>query len=503
MVYNSTTSFPAERWFYIFIIVHLLGWTLLPAYVRENLPLDAVEGAIWGHQLEWGYDKNPFLNGWLTALATFLGGDSGWMIYLFSQLSVIICFWVVWQLGKTMLPKAHALIAVMMLEGMQYYNFHAIDFNDNTLELSLWALTIYFFYRALNTKMGKSTLYDWFLTGTFAALGVMAKYYTFALLAAMTLFLLRYPKNRAYLKTWQPYVGLGIFLLIILPHTLWLFFHDFVTVQYVFARTRAEAHWFNHLIFPLQFTWEQLQVIIPACLLLAVIYIEKPRFAKTNLTISPFDKAFLYYVGIGPFLLTILLAVLSGIKLRAGWGMPLLSLWGIILVLLLPPSLTLTKLRRFVFAIFLLLGISFVSYAYSLINSTDPCTANFPGREMAASLTKRWHEIFHKELSYVAGSRWIAGNLSHYSKDKPATFITWNPKLSPWINPADLKKKGGIFVWDISDGESLPHEITLAYPSLWQTETYVFDWKNNKKKLKPIKIGVAFLPPEERDAKPG
>ena len=48
-----------------------------------------------------------------------------------------------------MLPKSYALIALLLLEGIQYFNFHAIDFNDNTLELGLWGLTIYFFYQAL------------------------------------------------------------------------------------------------------------------------------------------------------------------------------------------------------------------------------------------------------------------------------------------------------------------------------------------------------------------
>src|SRR5690349_17952813 len=127
------SPFRTERWLYIFIGLHLLLWTLVPALVRDNLPLDSIEGTIWGHQLEWGYDKNPFLNGWLTALATYLDGNKDWMVYLFSQLSVVACFWAVWQLGKKMLPATYAFIAVLILEGIQYFNFHAIDFNDNTL----------------------------------------------------------------------------------------------------------------------------------------------------------------------------------------------------------------------------------------------------------------------------------------------------------------------------------------------------------------------------------
>lgn len=134
----------AEFWAFIFICAHLICWTLAPILVRFNLPLDSIEGSLWGHQLEWGYDKNPFLNGWLTALAIYLGGTSGWMVYLFSQVSVALCFFAVWQLAKNILTPPYGLLALMLLEGVQYYHFHAIDFNDNTLELSLWALTSYF-----------------------------------------------------------------------------------------------------------------------------------------------------------------------------------------------------------------------------------------------------------------------------------------------------------------------------------------------------------------------
>ncbi|MBV9575932.1 MAG: glycosyltransferase family 39 protein, partial [Gammaproteobacteria bacterium] len=186
---TALKNLPTERYVYIFIGLHLILWTIVPILVRYNLPLDSIEGTIWGHQLEWGYDKNPFLNGWLTALATYIDGQSGWMVYLFSQISVAICFWATWQLAKKILTPLYAFISILILEGVQYYNFHAIDFNDNTLELGLWALTIYFFYKALCAHTKRSAGIAWILTGLFAALGMMAKYYTAALLAAMALFL--------------------------------------------------------------------------------------------------------------------------------------------------------------------------------------------------------------------------------------------------------------------------------------------------------------------------
>lgn len=480
----------AQRWLYLFLIIHLLVWTLAPALVRYNLPLDSIEGTIWGHQLEWGYDKNPFLNGWLTALATTLDGHSGWMVYLFSQLSVVACFWAVWRLANAMLSPALALIAVLLLEGIQYYNFHAIDFNDNTLELSLWALTIYFFYQACR----KPTHLVWILTGLFAALGMMAKYYTAALLAGMALFFFTRAEQRKQVTTLSPYLGLMVFLAIILPHVVWLFFHDFITVTYVFARTSSQPHWTNHLFFPAQFAWQQLQAFLPALVLFSLLFIgKKPLLTFKKLT--PFNKAFLFYIGLGPFLLTILLSLLLGIKLRAGWGMPLLSLWGIVLVAAFEPSLTKTKMHGFLAAIFILMGTLVSGYTLSLIDSKDPSSANFPGREIARHLTQQWHDTYHLPLAYVAGSRWVGGNIEFYSHDHPAVFMEWDKRRSPWINTDNMQRKGAIFIWNISENESMPQDLQKQFPQLLTPRVLEFSWHRNTKNLPPIKIGMAILPP--------
>ena len=489
-----TKNFPAERWFYLFVLIHLLCWTLVPALVRYNLPLDSIEGTIWGHQLEWGYDKNPFMNGWLTALAVSLDGQSGWMIYLFSQLSVVICFWVVWQLAKSMLSPTYALISVMVLEGIQYFNFHAIDFNDNTLELGLWALTIYFFYKALRSS---HHYIAWICVGLFAGLAMMAKYYTAALLAAMVLFLFIPAENRKQLTTLPPYFGLITFLIVILPHTIWLFFHDFITVMYVFDRASSPPSWTNHFFFPAQFSWQQAQVFLPALVLFTILLIgKKPAFAIHKIKLASFDKEFLFYIGLGPFLLTVLLSFFSGIKLRAGWGMPLLSLWGIILIATIQPYFTKAKLYRFFTFTYVLIAACLIAYSVSLIDSPDPSSANFPGREIAQTINKNWREKYHTNLSYVAGSRWVGGNISFYSNDRPAVFIEWNRKRAPWINLKDMEQKGAVFVWGITDNETLPKEIQEKYPTLTQPEVIEFSYRRNHYNLAPIKIGIAYLPPK-------
>ena len=488
-----TPRYRFEFWFYIFVFIHVAAWTLVPALVRHNLPLDSIEGTLWGHQLEWGYDKNPFMNGWLTALAVYLDGHTGWMIYFFSQLSVAAALTSVWVLGKKIITPAYALVAVLLLETVQYFNLHAIDFNDNTLELGLWAVAIYFLYQSMTQK----TVRAWLMTGILLALALMAKYYTLALIAALALFLLR-KENRGQLVTLPPYLGLLAFIAIITPHLFWLTQHEYVTVTYVFDRASAVPRFSNHFYFPAQFIWQQFEVFLPALIVFALLFLGKrPRIASSPPVVSRYDKTFLLYASLGPFLLTAVLSLILGIKLRAGWGMPLTTFWTLLLLIALPPRLSLTKIYALIAGIFTFIAVALTIYATAIVDSSDTSSANFPGKEIAVTLTKLWQEKYQTPVTYVAGSRWIGGNISFYSTEHPAVFMEWNPTRSTWINPADVNKKGAIFVWDITGRETLPEEVSKAYPRLTKPVIMEFNWQRNTHHLPPLQLGVAFLPPDK------
>ena len=45
--------------YYIFIIAHLIFWTLVPYLTNHNLPLDTIEALAWGSNLDWGFNKHP------------------------------------------------------------------------------------------------------------------------------------------------------------------------------------------------------------------------------------------------------------------------------------------------------------------------------------------------------------------------------------------------------------------------------------------------------------
>jgi len=103
-----------------------------------------------------------------------------------------LCFWSVWKLGKKILDPIYALIAVFLLEGIQYYTIAAVDFNDNVLEIGIWAAIALFFYNAIKEQKTLS----WLAVGFLAALALMAKYYAIVLFLPMGFFLLTSKQGR-------------------------------------------------------------------------------------------------------------------------------------------------------------------------------------------------------------------------------------------------------------------------------------------------------------------
>ena len=45
--------------FYIFLISHLIIWTIVPTLTNNNLQLDTIEALAWGSNLDWGFNKHP------------------------------------------------------------------------------------------------------------------------------------------------------------------------------------------------------------------------------------------------------------------------------------------------------------------------------------------------------------------------------------------------------------------------------------------------------------
>lgn len=248
-------------YFYGFVLLHVAVWTILPSLFWHNLHLDTIEAVSWGYEWHLGYDKHPPLSAWLANGIYEIFGPQIWPFYFLSQICVGLTFVAVWHLAKALLPIEHALMSVILLEAVYYYNFTSVEFNANIALMPLWSWLALYAWKIFSDP---GHMRNWIIFAVIAAFAMMAKYYILILIAAVFLLFL-YDKNSWFLfKTPAPYISGAVFVLLLYPHLRWLIQNDFVTLSYARGRTASEYHPYNHFVIPIIFFCSQFFSLLAA-----------------------------------------------------------------------------------------------------------------------------------------------------------------------------------------------------------------------------------------------
>ena len=118
--------------FKLFLLFHLLVWTLVPTISNENLPLDTIEALAWGSNLDWGFNKHPPMSAFFLEVFFQIFGSQDWAYYLLSQIFVLISFYYVFKFSKEVFNNdLLGLISLLLIEGIYFYNFTTPEFNVN------------------------------------------------------------------------------------------------------------------------------------------------------------------------------------------------------------------------------------------------------------------------------------------------------------------------------------------------------------------------------------
>jgi Dolichyl-phosphate-mannose-protein mannosyltransferase len=443
-----------------FLAVHAAVWTVLPALVYANLPLDLIEALVYGREWQLGYDKLPPLPWWLIEAAhRAFGADIAY--YATAQIAVLIAFVAVFALARPLVGVVGALVAVLIIDGLHYFQYTAVKFNHDVIQLPFWALAGFAFHAALR----RGRLGSWVLLGFAFGGAVWAKYFVVVLALPYALFVLFDRQARRAWATPGPYLGLIVTLLVASPHVAWLFQNDFLPFAYASHRAAPVHRWFDHILHPVVFLASQTFFLLPSFAIAAALF--WPRDGKKS-SADPFDRRIVTLLAFGPALTMIALSAVSGRGAVAMWGYPLWLFIGLWLVMAARVSLDAARLTRIAAAwgiVFAIFAVVFVAN-YSLLPYIDHRyrAVLFPGDELGQTLTARFHETTGMPLRYVIGSMWDGGNLAHYSPDQPRVLIDGLPRRAPWIDLADLREKGAMLVWTQSDTGQVPAAFAAIAP---------------------------------------
>jgi 4-amino-4-deoxy-L-arabinose transferase-like glycosyltransferase len=470
--------------FAAFALVHAALWTALPATLYPNLPLDLIEALTYGREWQLGYDKLPPLPWWLIEVAWQAFGVD-WVCYLIAQATVLAAFALVWLMARRLVGPVGALVAVLIVDGLHYFNFTAPKFNHDVIQLPFWALAGLAFHGALRD----GRMRDWCLLGIAGGMALWAKYFVVMLALPMAAFLVLDRDARPALRTAGPYVAALIAVAIALPHLVWLVDNDFLPFRYAEARAAPVRGLIDHLLHPLAFVAGQILWLLPAAAI--ALPLAWPRRAPQTPAVDAFDRRIVALLTFGPCALLLAGAVISGRGLITMWGYPFWLFLGLWLVIETGPALDALRLRRVALtwcAVTALYAVAFIAQ-YGVLPFYDHRyrASVFPGDRLGAEIATRFRAATAEPLAYVIGSMWLGGNISRYSAERPRTLIDARPERAPWIDLADLRRRGAVVIWSDGDRTRVPPNYAplapdaevqppLTLPMRWGNGEMTFGW---------------------------
>ena len=275
--------------------------------------------------------------------------------------------------------------------------------------MPFWALSVLYAWKGF--KDNKTI--DWLLFGIFAAIGILSKYLFIYLLISIDVFLAYAFFNKKF--SYKSFISLIPFLLILLPHLIWLTENDYITITYGLHRTGTGGQSFlDHLILPVIFLGKQIGILLPF-FIMSFFTISK---FKLKINLKDQKLLFLLIINIVPILLMFLTSMIMGVKIRTMWMTPFYLFFGVLVIYIFQTQINLNKLKSFTTVFLILFIFSPFAYAYVSITQADKRT-DYPGKKIAKEVQEWWDDKRDKKITFVVGNEWEAGNLSYHLKDRP------------------------------------------------------------------------------------
>jgi len=230
-------------WFLLAIILSVGLFFRLIFLDKMNLIHDE---ALWwdsSRHPSFGYFAHPPMAVWMVLIGRVFFGDTEFGVripFVVLGLGTILAGYI---LGRTFFDKKVGLLLALFVSFSPAYILASRIATTDQPVIFFWIMSLIFFWRAYKDLRFR----DWILLGIFLGLGFLSKYQMFFLPLAIFAFLVFSQKGRRILKTFQPYIGFGIAMLVFLPNILWNVRHGWITFlfQFVYGIERSFGQSFS------------------------------------------------------------------------------------------------------------------------------------------------------------------------------------------------------------------------------------------------------------------
>src|SRR5262249_32563217 len=138
----------------------------------KSLHHDVLEAYAWGQEFQLGYHQHGPFWAWIAGVWFLVFPKSNASFVLLDALNATLGLWGSWRLAGLFVtgPVRHA--ATLLLIATPFYTFLAYKYNANTIFISLWPWTLYFFIKSLDDFRARDALFF----GIFSAAALLSKY---------------------------------------------------------------------------------------------------------------------------------------------------------------------------------------------------------------------------------------------------------------------------------------------------------------------------------------
>ncbi|MDR0328015.1 MAG: glycosyltransferase family 39 protein [Planctomycetaceae bacterium] len=472
------------------------------AYKADTIELQGI-----AKEWVWSTPKHPMMSAWILEICNILTHRAFAAPFIASAFCTIVMLTCIWQLARNVLPKKSALIATFAMLPYLPFTLKSFLYNPNTALMLFWTLTIFTFYYALQTNKKRW----WIVAGLSLGLGLHAKYTIVLLAIALLFYSLWFPKFRRYWKGVGPWLTVLIAFAVFMPHLLWLYRMDALTLRYVAEaldkKPIAGSGW-DHVVCPIVFLLGELGLLIvsPILLLVPSLGWRWKRRTAENETERETLNYLLCCIGI-PFLL---LAVAFGIKeiVRTTYGFPLWFFLGVYLLLQFQrreENVSFVRTMRWTsLAVSVFVVVFVVQAVYAPYITKKPSHYHYPMYELGTECDRIWDDRFDVPCCYVTGEGFFdGGTAAHAMRDRPSFHFYYfgnmsSPDAIPmgeWSTDEDVNQKGGIVLWEESSGSTVPDWVHRRFPKAEVLpEPLVLPYKTGAD-IPPLRIGIAIVPP--------
>ena len=483
-------------------LVQAALWLFVPALFYAGPPGDVPAVVAVGHEFQVGTYLGPPLAFWLAETAFYVAGNSMFGVYLLSQVCVVVTYWAVFALGRSIVGAHHAALGVLLMVGISTFAVPTPDFGPIILTMPLWAVILLHYWRAV----GEGRRGYWVAFAVEIGLLLLTSYAGLLLVGLMVLFTLLNRRARATLGSTDPWLAGIVALIVIFPHLLWLA-ESREAVLPMLTRLRTPESVAGNFS-----AWLKLMALLIAAhtgLAVMVALVAGWPWAKRDPApvvvrgpVDPFARQFVYFFAIVPALTATFAAVLIGSPGPVGGVAPLIILSGLAVVIAAGEDIEFSHQHVVISAWF---GLLFSPPAMAIVALLAlpwlgvDISINQPVQPVARFLADSFQRRVGVPLQIVAGDPRTAALVAMGAPSRPSLFLDAAPERSPWVTMNDLKSKGAIIVWPTTDTAGTPPpEIKERFPEI-VPEVRAFE-RPVQGTLPLLRIGWALIRPQRQEA---